>query len=141
MSWLRHARQPVRQQIVKAAGIDCCEKPGIRLAAGDAPPINHRHPRGQRARGLDRDIDLAASELQLKIGTIDVQKLDNDPFVAIVIGAAGGFLGSDLLKLFMSFFRRSVGRASSSRASVEGGQTQARRAATRQDDAAPGKQK
>jgi hypothetical protein len=46
-----------------------------------------------------------------------MQKFDSDKYVAIVIGAAGGILGSDLVKLLVDFFRRAVGRDFSGRSS------------------------
>jgi hypothetical protein len=55
--------------------------------------------------------------LQLKIGLLEMQKFDSDKYVAIVICAAGGILGSDLVKLLVDFFRRAVGRDFSGRSS------------------------
>jgi hypothetical protein len=77
--------------------------------------------------------------LQLKIGLIDVQKLDREPIVAIVVGAAGGFLGSDLLKLLVKTFRRAVGRdPNSPPVAREPAQTQTGRSASRPRQAAQG---
>jgi len=49
--------------------------------------------------------------IQFRIGQIDSQNLETDPWAAVAIGAAGGFLGSDLTRVLIGAFRKKVGRA------------------------------